>query len=78
MLRHKYHISYYFFYFNSLNIKYPLEVSVRMSVSLQVHNVVLHSSHRASDPLVSGQMFASDATVRQAGTNSVWDCPAGC
>lgn len=43
---------------------------------LQVHCVALHSAHWASDPLVSGQMFASDAAVRKTGTNSLRDCPA--
>lgn len=43
---------------------------------MQVNSVALHSSHWASDPLVSGQMFASDATLCQGRTNIVWDRPA--
>lgn len=45
---------------------------------LQGSGVAVHSSQWAPDSLVSGQVFASGAPVRQNRRNSVWDGTAGC
>lgn len=46
-------------------------------IALQLSSVAVHCAHWASDPLVPGQVLASDAALRQVGSDSVWHGAAG-